>query len=752
MAALPERAGILRRWRVLGALVTVLVIVAMATPGVVFAATTDDIKLAQSDLNGLAYNAGAVDGVAGPQTRAAVQAFQGDRCLDVDGLVGPQTLGALGAVIKLVQAAASAVPSGEYNAATKAAVATYQASHGLPADGIAGADTMAAMGIDRLDPTCHTAQVSGWPAQTIDGVGASGAWWPNDLAKFSTSAQQAVADLLFGSQGIQLSAYRYNIGGGGVGVTVPDRAPQTMMTSVGSYDWSHDPGGTTFVTDAAHAGVPTIIGFVTSAPAAFTTNGKSCGGSLISGDEQAYADYLSDIVDHFAAQGVSINYVSPMNEPDNSFSSCGQEGMSVDASQRATIVRTLGATLAQRSLPVGISADESSRSNYALSEWPAWMSASGVSPYVATLAHHTYDWPDDGTMTNLQSMSRLYGKPSWATEICCHTSMSGGFAAQYDPTIVGALPMANEIYRDFALTNDTQFHWFEALSNSIGCDPSTSSTCATTKNTSGWNDGLIYYDPNYAKDGNQALYPTKRYYVLGQYSKFIRPGSVRFAVTGTPSGVSALATSNSGKWTVVVTNVDTATQSFHVHFNALEDITATAAYRTSATQNIAPVGLPAVSDGVASLTVPGQSVTTYVFAQNGGTAVKAGASAVIGAQSKKCLDITGGSTADDAPTQLNTCDGAPNQGFSYTPASELRVLGKCLDAYRQGTVNGTSVVLYTCNGGANQKWTLSADGEIRGVQSNLCLDAHGQGTANGTAVDLWSCNGGANEQWARPDE
>jgi peptidoglycan hydrolase-like protein with peptidoglycan-binding domain len=155
-----QRHGGLRRrgWAALGALSAVIAIgVVVASPTAASAATTAEIKLAQTSLNGLAYNAGTVDGVSGPQTGTAVQAYQSDRCLAMDGAIGPQTLGKLDASVKAVQAAVSVTASGQYDAATKTAVKAYQSAHSLPADGLAGASTMAAMGIARIDPTCHTA-------------------------------------------------------------------------------------------------------------------------------------------------------------------------------------------------------------------------------------------------------------------------------------------------------------------------------------------------------------------------------------------------------------------------------------------------------------------------------------------------------------------------------------------------------------------------------------------------------------------
>ncbi len=53
------------------------------------------------------------------------------------------------------------------------------------------------------------------------------------------------------------------------------------------------------------------------------------------GTGAAYGTFLADVVLHFVQNGIKINYISPMNEPDSSFgpSPCGQEGMQVSANQ-----------------------------------------------------------------------------------------------------------------------------------------------------------------------------------------------------------------------------------------------------------------------------------------------------------------------------------------------------------------------------------------------------------------------------------
>lgn len=55
----------------------------------------DEVKRIQSILQGQGYNVGPVDGLYGPQTQAAVVAFQKAKGLMPDGMVGPLTWAAL---------------------------------------------------------------------------------------------------------------------------------------------------------------------------------------------------------------------------------------------------------------------------------------------------------------------------------------------------------------------------------------------------------------------------------------------------------------------------------------------------------------------------------------------------------------------------------------------------------------------------------------------------------------------------------
>lgn len=576
--------------------------------------------------------------------------------------------------------------------------------------------------------TPMAAEVSPYAAQTIDNIGASGAWWVNDLKNFDPKVQARVARLLFSAEGLDLSNYRYNIGGGGTAVTTPSRAPEDFRDDDGGYDWTKDKGGRTFLAYAAKYGVEDLVAFVNSAPAEWKTNGKSCGGYLKAENETDFAKYVADVTDHFARLGQRFDYISPFNEPTNSFDSCGQEGMLVDVPQRDDIVRALGAEQEARGQQTGIIADESTSTVKFNDEVPQWISQPGTARYVDKLAHHTYDNPGDADRAKVYETSKKVGIESWSTEICCFGKGGTGWAQEYDPGIDGGLNLSRIIHKDFAVAHDSAFHWWVALSEMIGTDP-------YARNDSGWNDGLIYYDPDYATNGNQTLYFTKRYYALGQYSKFVRPGSVAHNVTGAPDGVEVSAYDRKGKWVVVVNNHNTTETSLDLHFNSDTPLRAAQAVRTSATENWARVARPAVrADGTVSASLPARSVTTYVLDRKGH-----GGSAVTGAwqgeQSGKCLT---------SAVTISTCTGAGDQDWSYDAKGALKGAGGYLTAGSSGLTTSPAFT-----GDATQRWLLNANGQIVSEATGQCLDVAGQATADGSGVGLWSCNGGTNQAWFR---
>ncbi len=118
-------------------------------------------------------------------------------------------------------------------------------------------------------------------------------------------------------------------------------------------------------------------------------------------------------------------------------------------------------------------------------------------------------------------------------------------------------------------------------------------------------------------------------------------------------------------------------------------------------------------------------------------------------QARRCLDVSGGGTAEGTQTLIWDCHAGANQHWTRTAAGELRVYGdRCLDVNANGTANGTKVQIWSCNGTSAQRFTFTANGGIVGAGSGKCVDVNANGTANGTIVQLWECNGTGAQVWS----
>ncbi|GAB1821494.1 RICIN domain-containing protein [Herbidospora sp. RD11066] len=169
---------------------------------------------------------------------------------------------------------------------------------------------------------------------------------------------------------------------------------------------------------------------------------------------------------------------------------------------------------------------------------------------------------------------------------------------------------------------------------------------------------------------------------------------------------------------------------------------------TRAAGNATSIAVPTANGEYRLFVVDAQGTRSSASLVRQGSGSSGGGQQIVGTQSNRCVDITGGSTANNTPAQLYDCGSGTNQRLTYTSGKQLQVYGtKCLDASNQGTTNGTQVIIWDCNGQTNQQWNVNSNGTITGVQSSLCLDASGGATANGTRIILWTCNGGPNQQW-----
>ncbi|KAJ7612043.1 hypothetical protein DFH06DRAFT_154042 [Mycena polygramma] len=109
------------------------------------------------------------------------------------------------------------------------------------------------------------------------------------------------------------------------------------------------------------------------------------------------------------------------------------------------------------------------------------------------------------------------------------------------------------------------------------------------------------------------------------------------------------------------------------------------------------------------------------------------------ANAAKCL--TAASNADGAVVEIEDCVSAGSTGQSWTVSGAiLQIFGnKCLDVTGGATADGTKLQIWTCSGGPNQKWALSGS-TIQWSAHSSCLDLSGGSVTNGNLVRILFCS------------
>jgi glucosylceramidase len=177
------------------------------------------------------------------------------------------------------------------------------------------------------------------------------------------------------------------------------------------------------------------------------------------------------------------------------------------------------------------------------------------------------------------------------------------------------------------------------------------------------------------------------YYVLGQASKFVKPGAVRIDSNTFGSGnIEDVAFKNpDGSTALIVLNADTSSAN---RFNVAEN-GQSFTYSLPA-KAVATFTWPALSSGGGG----GSGISSSAWYQ------------VANTNSGKCVDDTNGSAG-----------------------------------------NGTPIQLWAYGGGTNQQWkpALQPDGTYTFTARNSgaeCLDVTNRSTANGTQLQQWACTSG----------
>lgn len=406
--------------------------------------------------------------------------------------------------------------------------------------------------------------------QVINGFGFAEAFREPVISTLpQAEIQQLGTDLFSTSDGAGMSIVRFGLGGA-TDPGDPIQGPGDVADQVWLGQLAEQFGVHQFYADAW------------SAPAIFKTNqsldngGFLCGSpgeSCTDGDfRTAYADWLAAEAQGFAAQGIPLEAVDFVNEPE-----IGPKyaSMFMTPAQAADFVPYLGRALAALHLPTKV----------ACCDAEGWLDSAGFSGaqaytkavlgdpasarYIGIITSHGYTSPPSVPLTS--------ARPVWETE---WANFNPWDPAWDDGTGGSGFTWAQDIQS--ALTQgdvNAFFHWWGA-----------------SKSTA--NSGLIQVV-------GSTINLSKRYWAFAAFGRYIRPGAVRVGASSTDSGLQVSAFRNrNGSLVVEVLNTGTSAEPIVVHGI---DISDASAYLTDEGDSLTP------EQGGAGLQAPARSLTTLVI-------------------------------------------------------------------------------------------------------------------------------------------
>ena len=528
--------------------------------------------------------------------------------------------------------------------------------------------------------------------QTIQDFGSSDCWTAEYVSDYFSKTQKTKAvKWLFSKQmdasgnpeGIGLSCWRVNVGAGsasqGADSNIEDETHRTecFLNEDGTYDWTRCDGQQWFMQQAKEYGVEHFVLFSNSPPIYYTksgkanTNGQTMTCNLKTSFFDDFAEFLATTAQHFADEGYNITYISPVNEPQYDWKD-GQEGAPWDNSDITKLAKQLDRSIRNRQLDTKILIPEAGSwynlyggtNAHANNQLDAFFKRTNTSTYIGGLttlakavAGHSY-WTigTNETLKQVRETARAkaeeYGVDIMQTEwsmLDDAPSTEAGFPESYAAAnkMDIALYMGKVIHCDLTYGNMTGWSYWTVFSQEKWGHKNrfhlirlnASSDTGEESNADIKQGGILTADKNL--------------WVLGNYSRFIRPGYQRVGVEGADEMNALLGSAwlspNADTLVAVFVNMDKGSREVSLSLTGLE----AEEVKVFVTDNSHNLQLDKSQKDAANLKLPSRSVVTVVmkaFEDPDGIKEMKNEEMVNGKLSNsKCFDLSGRQIVNGTP-------------------------------------------------------------------------------------------------------
>ena len=407
--------------------------------------------------------------------------------------------------------------------------------------------------------------------QTIDHFGASGGFQDQWVGKWPDASKEPIAKLLFSKEmdlegnpeGIGLSLWRTVIGDGaadqinsGFRANSWFRETECYLNENGTYDFTKQSGEQWFLKKAKEYGVNKFTAWATTPPYFMTKNGYTFSTADVatfncpSTKYAEYANFLANVMKYYESEGYNFETICAFNETQYEWNAevgqASQSGTRATNAEVAAVSRIMDAEFSAQNINAKIMIPEAAQLKYLYSGGQNTTNQinnffnESSSNYIGDLpnlsnhiAGHSYfsNNTTDNSINQRKSLNTALQNTGknldyWQTE---YSILGSDYQQGKDISALTeidyALWLSKIIHTDLVFGNATGWSFWTALNQSTYGDHS-------------FRFNLILYQPNTnSPTHSDGTYKdAKLLWALGNYSRFIRPGMVRFQVEDSKYG------------------------------------------------------------------------------------------------------------------------------------------------------------------------------------------------------------------------